>query len=62
MWARKIDGYSWYELNRHFNLGGGVGYFGGGEFLSNVTTSHSYTYYYVALNFKDTEQSSRIYR
>jgi hypothetical protein len=49
----EIDGYSWYELNKHFNLGGGVGYFGGGQFLTNVTTSHSYTYYYVALNFKD---------
>jgi hypothetical protein len=49
----EVDGYSWYELNRHFNLGGGVGYFGGGDFLTNVTTSHSYTYYYFALNFKD---------
>ena len=49
----EIDGYSWYELNRHFNLGGGVGYFGAGEFLTNVTTSHSYPYYYFALNFKD---------
>jgi hypothetical protein len=49
----EIDGYSWYELNKHFNLGGGVGYFGGGQFLTNVTTSHSYTTYYFALNFKD---------
>lgn len=49
----EIDGYSWYELNQHFNLGGGIGYFGGGQFLTNVTTSHSYTYYYFALNFKD---------
>jgi hypothetical protein len=49
----EIDGYSWYELNKHFNLGGGVGYFGGGQFLTNVTTSHSYTTYYIALNFKD---------
>jgi hypothetical protein len=49
----ELDGYSWYELNRHFNLGGGFGYFGGGQFLTNVTTSHSYTYYYFALNFKD---------
>jgi hypothetical protein len=49
----EIDGYSWYELNRHFNLGGGIGYFGGGQFLTNVTTSHSYTIYYFALNFKD---------
>jgi hypothetical protein len=49
----EIDGYSWYELNKHFNLGGGVGHFGGGQFLTNVTTSHSYTTYYIALNFKD---------
>ncbi|HEY1901187.1 MAG TPA: alginate export family protein [Terracidiphilus sp.] len=49
----EIDSYSWYELNRHFNVGGGVAYFGGGQFLSNVTTSHSYPYYYFALNFKD---------
>jgi hypothetical protein len=49
----EIDGYSWYELNRHFNLGGGAAYFGGGQFLTNVSTSHSYTTYYFALNFKD---------
>jgi len=49
----EIDGYSWYELNKHFNLGGGIGYFGGGQFLTDVTTNHSYTYYYFALNFKD---------
>jgi hypothetical protein len=49
----EIDGYSWYELNKHFNLGGGIGYFGGGQFLTNVSNSHSYTYYYFALNFKD---------
>jgi hypothetical protein len=49
----EIDGYSWYELNRHFNLGGGGGYFGGGQFLTNVSTSHSYATYYIAVNFKD---------
>ena len=49
----EFDCYSWYELNRHFNLGGGVGYFGAGEFLTNVSTNHSYTTYYFALNFKD---------
>jgi len=49
----EFDTYSWYELNKHFNLGGGVGYLGGGQFLTNVTTSHSYTTYYIALNFKD---------
>ncbi len=49
----EIDSYSWYELNKHFNLGGGIGYFGGGQFLTNVSTSHSYTTCYIALNFKD---------
>jgi Alginate export len=49
----EVDGYAWYELNRHFNLGGGYGYFGGGQFLTDITTSHSYNYYYFALNFKD---------
>jgi hypothetical protein len=47
------DVYSWYELNRHFNIGGGYGYFGGGGFLSHITTSHNYSYSYIALNFKD---------
>jgi Alginate export len=49
----EVDSYSWYELNKHFNLGGGIGYFGGGDFLTHVTTNHSYTTYYIALNFKD---------
>jgi len=47
------DVYTWYELNRHFNLGGGYGYFGGGDFLSHITNSHNYSYSYIALNFKD---------
>jgi hypothetical protein len=38
---------------RDGSSGGGVAYFGGGQFLTNVTTSHPYTYYYFALNFKD---------
>jgi Alginate export len=55
----EIDSYSWYELNQHFNVGGGISYFGGGQFLTNVTTSHSYTYYYFALNFKDNGKRSQ---
>lgn len=47
------DVYTWYELNRHFNLGGGYGYFGGGDFLSHITNAHNYSYSYIALNFKD---------
>jgi hypothetical protein len=54
----ELDSYSWYELNQHFNVGGGLGYFGGGQFLTNVTSSHSYTYYYFALNFKDNGKES----
>jgi hypothetical protein len=49
----EADVYTWYELNRHFNVGGGYGFFGGGDFLSHVTTAHSYSYSYIALNFKD---------
>jgi hypothetical protein len=49
----EFDTYSWYELNKHFSVGGGIAYFGGGQFLTNVTTSHSYTTYHIALNFKD---------
>ena len=49
----EVDVYTWYELNRHFNIGGGYGYFGGGNFLSQVTTAHSYSYSYISLNFKD---------
>jgi hypothetical protein len=52
----EADVYTWYELNRHFNLGGGYGYFGGGDFLSHITTGHSYSYSYVSLNFKDNEK------
>jgi len=57
----EIDGYTWYELNRHFNVGGGIGAFGGGQFLSNVSTNHSYTTYYFALNFKDNGKKPREY-
>lgn len=51
--GQEADVYTWYELNRHFNLGGGYGWFGGGDFLSRVTNSHSYPYSYIVLNFKD---------
>ena len=55
----EADVYTWYELNRHFNVGGGYGYFGGGDFLSQVTTAHSYSYSYIALNFKDNGKKAR---
>jgi hypothetical protein len=53
------DVYTWYELNQHFNLGGGYGYFGGGEFLSHITNAHSYNYSYIALNFKDNGKQAK---
>jgi hypothetical protein len=53
------DVYTWYEINRHFNIGGGYGFFGGGNFLSHVTSSHNYSYSYIALNFKDNGKPGR---
>jgi len=47
------DVYTWYELNQHFNIGAGFGWFGGGSFLSHIGTSHGYSSSYIALNFKD---------
>lgn len=52
------DVYSWYELNRHLNVGGGYGRFDAGPFLSPLTTGHTYTYPYFAINFKDHGQAS----
>ena len=54
----EFDGYTWYELNKHFNLGGGGGYFGGGQFLTNVTTSHAYTYYYICAELQRQRKAS----
>jgi len=51
--GQEVDGYSWYELNRHLNIGGGYGRFNTGAFLSDLTTGHVYSYPYFAINFKD---------
>jgi hypothetical protein len=51
--GEEFDVYSWYELNRHFNIGAGYGWFGGGSFLGRITTSHQYSSSYIVLNFKD---------
>ncbi len=47
------DVYTWYELNRHLNIGAGYGRFDAGAFLERLTTGHVYSYPYVAINFKD---------
>ena len=51
--GREGDVYSWYELNRHLNIGGGYGRFDAGPFLEQLTTGHVYSYPYIAINFKD---------
>jgi len=51
--GEEFDAYSWYELNRHLNIGAGYGHFGSGSFLSHITTAHEYSSPYIAINFKD---------
>jgi hypothetical protein len=51
--GEEVDVYTWYELNRHVNIGLGVAHFMGGRFLSSTTTGPSYNYPYFAINFKD---------
>jgi len=51
--GEEFDGYSWYELNRHFNIGGGYGRFSAGAFISQLATARVYSYSYFAINFKD---------
>jgi hypothetical protein len=52
------DVYSWYELNRHLNIGAGYGRLNAGPFLSTLTAGHMYSYPYFAINFKDHGRSS----
>jgi len=51
--GEEADVYTWYELNRHLNIGLGYGYFGSGSFLGHITTAHGYSSPYIAINFKD---------
>jgi hypothetical protein len=51
--GEEYDGYTWYELNRHLNVGVGVGHLQGGEFLQKTTKAPNYNYPYFAINFKD---------
>lgn len=49
----EYDVYTWYKLNRHVNVGVGIGYLHGGEFLQNTERGPNYTSPYFAINFKD---------
>ena len=51
--GKEYDAYTWYELNRHLNLGVGVGHFQGGHFIDSVAKGTNYNYPYFAINFKD---------
>jgi Alginate export len=51
--GHEVDFYSWYELNRHVNIGGGFGRFGAGAAIARTTGSSVYSSPYIAINFKD---------
>jgi len=53
----ELDAYTWYELNRHVNIGVGLGHIFGGEFLQKTTKGPNYNYPYFAINFKDNGKS-----
>lgn len=53
----ELDGYTWYELNRHVNVGVGVGHIMPGRFLLTTAKGPNYTYPYFAINFKDDGKS-----
>ena len=55
--GQEADVYTWYELNRHINVGVGLGHIFGGQFLEKTTTGPNYNYPYFAINFKDNGKS-----
>ena len=57
--GEEVDVYTWYELNAHVNIGGGIGRMMGGSFVSRLTSGPVYTYPYFAINFKDNGRNSR---
>ena len=55
--GHEADVYTWYELNRHVNVGVGLGHIFGGQFLEKTTKGPNYNYPYFAINFKDNGKS-----
>ena len=51
--GEEADIYTWYELNRHVNVGVGFAHIFPGTFLSTMEKAPNYSYPYFALNFKD---------
>jgi Alginate export len=57
--GREADAYTWYELNRHVNVGVGVGHLMSGQFLQKMEKGPNYNYPYFAINFKDNGKDKR---
>ncbi len=57
--GEEVDAYTWLELNRHLNIGVGVGHLMPGSFLAKTTKGPTYNYPYFAINFKDDGKSKR---
>jgi hypothetical protein len=51
--GEEFDVYTWYELNRHINIGGGLGSILPGSFLARTASRSNYIYPYFTINFKD---------
>jgi hypothetical protein len=51
--GEEFDVYTWYELNRHMNIGTGIVHLMPGGFLARTVSPSNYTYPYFAINFKD---------
>jgi hypothetical protein len=51
--GQEADAYTWYELNRHVNIGVGVAHIFPGHYLTTMEKGPNFTYPYFALNFKD---------
>jgi hypothetical protein len=57
--GEEVDVYTWFELNRHVNVGAGVGHLMPGTFLASTTRGPTYNYPYFAINFKDDGRNRR---
>jgi len=51
--GQELDTYTWYEINRHLNIGFGFAHIQPGTFLSKMEKGPNYSYPYFAVNFKD---------
>jgi hypothetical protein len=51
--GEEFDAYTWFELNRHVNIGAGIAHILPGHFLAVATKGAGYTYPFFAINFKD---------